>query len=172
MPTLSLSLLRKTTMKLTETVAKFIFNSMRLSSVMSGKLNMREQAASINDYIQVPHPQRSITVGAVLSVGDVLEPLAESVYIFNGDREPMTFRDKLVVYTISSKSTVHSMPLITEPYGSEYVKTTIILLRYEADTIDFDLSKIVSVMCIMDHLGLMGLLSGFRLLGNIRERMT
>lgn len=159
-------------MKLTETVAKFIFNSMRLSSVMSGKLNMREQAASINDYIQVPHPQQRITATASLGVGDVLEPLAESVYVFNGDREPMSFRDKLLIYTISSPSTTHYLPLITEPYNSEFPKTTIILLRYQADTIDFDLSKIVSVMCIMDHLGLMGLLSGFRLLGNIRERMT
>ena len=159
-------------MKLTETVAKFIFNSMRLTSIMSGKTNMREQAATINDYVQCPYPQQSITVGGVLRVGDVLEPVTESVYIFNGDREPMSFRDKILVYTISSPSAIHSLPLVTEPHNSQFPKTTIILVRYQADTIDFDLSKIVSVMCVSDHLGLMGLLAGFRLLGNIRERMA
>lgn len=158
-------------MKLTDTVAKFIYNSMRLSSIMGGKTNMREQVATINDFIQVPHPQQRLTVTASLGVGDVLEPLTESMYIFNGDREAMSFRDKILVYTISSASATHYLPLATEPYSSEIPKTTIILIRYQADTIDFDLSKIVSVMCVSDHLGLMGLLAGFRLLGNIRSRM-
>lgn len=138
---------------------------------MGGKTNMREQAATIDGYVQCPNPQRSISVAAMLAVGDVLEPVTESVYIFNGDREPMSFRDKILVYTISSPSAIHSLPLVAEPRNSEFPKTTIILVRYQADTIDFDLSKIVSVMCINDHLGLMGLLAGFRLLGNIRERM-
>ena len=171
MPTLSLSLLRKTTMNLTDTVARFIFNSMRLTSIMSGRTNMREQQATVNDYIQVLHPQQRLTVTASLGVGDVLEPITESVYIFNGDREPMSFRDKLLVYTISSPSATHYLPMASTVGDVELPKTTIILVRYQADTIDFDLSKIMSVMCVRDHLGLMGLLAGFRLLGNIKDKM-
>ena len=158
-------------MSLTDTVAKFIFNSMRLASIMGGKTNIREQSATVNDYIQCPHPQQRLTVMSSLGVGDVLEPVTESVYIFNGDREPMSFKDKLLIYTISSSSPTHYLPLVAEPHNSEYHKTTIILLRYQSSTIDFDLSKIVSVMCVKDHLGLMGLLAGFRVLGNIKYKM-
>lgn len=159
-------------MKFADTVAKFIFNSMRLTSIMSGRNNIREQAASINDYVKCPDPQQRITILSTIGVGDVLEPLAESVYIFNGDTERMSFRDKLVVYSISTPTATHYLPIVTDPYNNEHPKTTIILVRYQADTVEFDLSKIVSVMCVKDHYGLMGLLTGFRLLGNIRERMT
>lgn len=138
---------------------------------MGGKTNIREQQATVNDYIQCPDPQQRLTVMSSLGVGDVLEPITESMYIFNGDREPMSFRDKLLIYSISSCSATHYLPLVTEPHNSEQPKTTIILVRYQADTIDFDLSKIVSLMCIRDHLGLMGLLAGFRLLGNIKDKM-
>jgi len=132
---------------------------------------MREQAAKISDYVHCPNPQQRLIVGASLGVGDVLEPVTESMYIFDGDREPMSFRDKILVYTISCPDVAINLPVDMDRVYDNPPKTTIILLRYESDTIDFDLSKIVSVMCVKDLFGLMGLLTGFRLLGNIKDKM-
>jgi len=145
---------------------------MRLQCVMAGDMNMKDLQQETKQYLAVPHPQQSITVLSQINVGDVLEPLTEGTYTTLHDREPMSFSDKLLIYSISCPNPYFNMPSEVERGSTAPPATTIVVIRYESDTIDFDLQDIVAVMCVGHQRGLSGLLTGFRLLGNIIHRMV
>ena len=159
-------------MALSDQVAKFIYNAMRLTTVMSGNTTMREQQQAISRYVSSPYPQQSLTVMSTLTVGDVLEPSTVGCYVDTDHAEQMSYMDKLLVYSISCPEGEFNLPSDIERGTNSLPTASIVLVRYESDTIDFDLSKIVSVLCVGHHHGLCGLLTGFRLLGNIKERMV
>lgn len=158
-------------MSLTNTVARYLHNAMHLQAVMAG-VKSREVYEHYKPYIKPSHPVDSLQVTMNLTVGDVLEPLTKGIFLLSGDTINMELADKLLVYHISSERNQLSLPSASDEDKRINLGMKILLVRYKAPSLDtINLNKIDSIMSINTNLGLCGLLTGFRLLGNIKDKM-
>ncbi len=158
-------------MTLTDTVAKYLHKAMHLQAVFAG-VESRQVYEHYKPYIKPSHPTQSLQVTMNLNVGDVLEPITEGIFLLSGDTINMELADKLLIYQISSERNQLSLPSASDEYKRINLDMKVMLVRYKAPNLEsINLSKIDSIMSINTNLGLCGLLTGFKLLGNIKDKM-
>jgi hypothetical protein len=158
-------------MSLTDTVAKYLHNAMHLQAVFAG-VKSRDVYEHYKPYIRPSHPIDSLNVTMSIKIGDVLEPLTEGIFLLSGDTIQLDMADKLLVYSISSERGELSLPSANDQEKAINLGMKVLLVRYKAPDLDsLNLSKIDSILSINTNLGLCGLLTGFNLLGNIKDKM-
>jgi len=158
-------------MSLTDTVARYLHNAMHLQAVFAG-VKSRDVYEHYKPYIKPSHPIQSLNVSMSIKIGDVLEPLTEGVFLLSDDTIYMELTDKLLVYSINSERGELSLPSANDQEKAINLDMKVLLIRYKASDLEsLNLSKIDSIMSINTNLGLCGLLTGFKLLGNIKDKM-
>jgi hypothetical protein len=158
-------------MVLTDTVARYLHRAMHLQAVMAGA-SSREVYEHYKPYIKPSHPIQSLNITMSIKIGDILEPITEGIFLLSGDTIDMELDDKLLVYQISSERGELSLPSASDEDKAINLGMKVLLIRYKASSLEtINLNKIDSILSIDTNLGLCGLLTGFKLLGNIRDKM-
>lgn len=158
-------------MKLTETLARFILNTIEQSEGRTNKEHIHEQISAVKEFVQCPHPQQSIEILSKLAIGDVLEPITIGILKDGGQCTALSSKDKILIYSISCYSGTINAPISTKDETEILKSISIIAVHYQGYSLNFSLDDVRAVMVINTRQGINELMTGFKLVGNIRSRM-
>lgn len=156
-------------MSLTDNVAQFISNNSSIMPVPDG-LTRDDMRKEIKRFAKCPNPQKKISIGYEVSVGDVFKPHRVCAFTTSaGDTDILIPYNRYIILQLSYKSKIYS--LLNDdnlPDNTETVSSVVVVCpvnKYNKP----DITVIKGVLLYRRHTELLSLLSKCVLVGNISD---